>query len=192
MDKELKKKIRKLKKEKKWDELIVLLKVSLKAKIENPEQIQNELKKAQIKYVDEKMHSPIIKDLKGKKDLKSLFQIYHTLLAILPESKRIRKELQELRLQRSKEEIQKEKLYIKESKAKIEKLIQDKQYDSAIQASYEFLTQEIESQSFKTLLQKALKEREKGINEDLEKYFTKSDSLIESEYKQDSEKFIKI
>lgn len=147
---------------------------------------------AQAHYVDEKLHSQVVKELRQKKDYQTLHGVYEKLMGVFPEStqlkkllKKVEKELEEARLEERKE-------YFKQAEQKIKNLIKEDQLDAALQASYEILSYVPQNKHFINLRNKIEKKRVQKINKEAELYFDKVIPELKLEYKNNKKAFLVI
>ena len=142
--------------------------------------------------LNEKLDSEIVKELEKKGDYETLLRVYQKLLSVFPGSKHLHKLLKGVHDKIYKAQIQEREKYINESIVRINELIKEEKFDSAMQANYELLSYEPKNKKFLRLLKEIQKARNKGINKELTGYFDKIIPDLEKDFQANKEAFIQI
>lgn len=147
---------------------------------------------AKAHYVNEKLKSQILQQLIEKGDYDSLAKVYLKLLTIFPESKQLVKLLKNVREKIQANRKSELKIYYTNAAKKIEELMNEKNFEQAVAACHEILDSEPENKAFIKLLVRAEEGLDEQMNQALELYFKETNPVLESEYKEDKENFVRI
>lgn len=183
--------IKKLESAKNFDGMLV---AAQKAWAENPEDkgFRTRLHDAQAEYVNEKLESQLLTDLKKKGDWQGLLAIYEKLLSVFPESDRLQHLLKDVR-QRILDTQKKERtVYFKNAKLAIENMVLKGQLDDAEQACYEMLALDKTNKHFIHLLAHIQHVQDKEMDKLLTLYFQETVPELKSEYKAHKDQFIRV
>jgi len=158
----------------------------------NEDKIFGFLGDAQSHYVDEKLNSAVVKELEQKGDWKTLTAVYQKLLKVFPDSKKLHKLLKRVKSKIDKGQIGQQKDQFLALKSQITNLVKEGRLDDALQACYEFLSNNPENEEIIHLQEKIENKRNKQIDKDLTKYFKESNPKLKEEYRADKEAFITV
>ncbi len=147
---------------------------------------------AQAHYVDEKLHSDVVKQLEEKGDWKTLQAVYQKLLNVFPDSKKLHKLLKKIKKKIRKGQTAEEKAHYLEIKNRILELMKSKKLDDALNACYEVLSHDPEDEEFQALAEKIQSKLDKQVDKDLNTYFKTAVPELKEEYRSDKKAFIRV
>jgi hypothetical protein len=150
------------------------------------------LEDAQTHYVDEKLDSETVKELEEKEDWMTLQSVYQKLLNVFPESKKLHKLIEKAKTQIGQKQVDQNDELLDELKNRIVELMKAGQLDDALQACYEFLSNNPENEEIQRLKGKIEAKLNHKIDQDLSAYFKESNPKLRKEYKADKEAFVTV
>ncbi|MFT7184211.1 MAG: tetratricopeptide (TPR) repeat protein [Oceanicoccus sp.] len=183
--------LKKQKKEKDWDSMLVSSQEAIKV-LPNEKCFWRELHFAQSHYVDDKLSSDFVHDLEKKGDYESLLKVYHRLVSIFPESKKLQKRIKTATIAKDKQSSDEQKDIIDAAKKRIEELMKEGKYDDSLNACYEVLSHIPTHKACLKLKKKILNKREKNIDKELGPLSIESYNLVQLEYKENKKSIIKL
>ena len=183
--------IKKLKSEKDYDGMLAAAQKAVSV-FPNEKNIFGFLEDAQTHYIDEKLSSETVKELEQKGDYQTLKAVYQKLLNIFPESKKLRKLIKEAKAQIGQSEVKQNTEHYKELKARITELMKSGKLDDALQASYEFLSNNPDNEEILRLKAKIEAKLNHKIDQDLAKYFKEQSPKLKAEYEANSQDFVRV
>lgn len=188
---EILKELKRYKSEKNYDGMLSLAQYAV-MNFPEDSKIWDFLHFAQAHYVNEKLESQIVKQLEERKDWNALAQVYQKLLTIFPESHHLKKLLKKTHILIQKGHEAELRAFYENAGKKVEDLIETGDFESAIAACYEMLSQEPENKHFIRLLVRAQARLDDQMNRELEEYYKEVIPALRMEYKQHKEDFIRI
>ena len=186
------KKQKQLAKEKKWLEAIEVMEELLGVDRRN-ERARALIKADKIHYIDHELKSEVKKSLTKGEEYDKLYKFYQKLYILFPDHKRLKKEIKKTeKLILAKRRIDKSE-FIKTSLENTKKLLADKQFEKAIQASKEMLQfTDGESLKAKNLLKKATEANREDTDKKLSKKLPELVAKLKEEFKAKPKEFVKI
>lgn len=128
---------------------------------------------AQAHYVEEKLHSTILKELEQKKDYLTLHKVYKKLQEIFPESLELKTLLRKIEKQLKSAHNQERDQYIASAKIAIQSFLDAGKIDEALHACEELLAYAPYDVTVKSLFRKVMSLRNLELNQGMEGYFQK-------------------
>lgn len=183
--------LKKQKKEQNWDAMLV---TAQEAATKHPDvkAIWRHLHYAQVRYVDAKLDSDLVHQLEEQHDFDSLMKVYFRLLAVFPESKKLKKLMDSVKKEKSKMTMESQKHELAAAQKRIGLLTKEGRLEEALNSAYELMLYAPENKSYIRLKDRLLRKREKSINRELNAFFDKSIELVQNQYKSDKRSVIRI
>lgn len=187
----LKAEIKKQKKEKNWDAMLVTAQQAL-AQYPDVSAFKRAALVARSHYVDEKLSSSVVHDLEAKGAYDELMQIYSRLLMVFPESKKVKKRMEWARSHAGSQTLKLQNEALEEALTKARVFRQEGRLDEAIQASYEILAAIPDEKRALALNASLLKSRDRLINKEILDVFKRSHELVKQEYLSNKDAVLKL
>lgn len=156
------------------------------------DEVKGYLHDAQAHYVSEKLHSEVVKQLIEKDDFVTLYAVYQKLLAVFPESRKLKKLLHKVEKKVEYAHSHQQQIYLKDGKVKIHALMKEKKYDQALQACYELKTYAAKDKSLEALTLKVRAKRDTGIEKILVTFYKDAMPKLSKEYQANKKAFIRV
>jgi hypothetical protein len=183
--------IKELKKAKDWDQMLVVTKQALKD-FPGESKILNWLHYAQAHYVDQKLHSDVVKQLEEKQDYSTLYNVYLKLLGVFPESRQLKKLLKKVKSKIDQAHVDERQAYFDQAEATIKQFMGKQEYDKARNACYEIMSYDPENEHFMRLSARIERRFDRKLNTEMDAFYKEELPRLKDEYKADKIKFIKL
>ncbi len=152
---------------------------------------QDLLHEAQAYYVNEKLHSDVVRRLEAKEDWVSLAAVYQKLLTVFPESRELHVLLDKVRQKLERVAQLQNEAYRKDSETQIRQMIQMGHLDEAEQACYELLAQDLHNRSAQYLLAHVQHKIEREMDQAMEVFYKTHYGDLKLEYAKNKEAFVR-
>ncbi|QQR55070.1 hypothetical protein IPG41_00635 [Candidatus Peregrinibacteria bacterium] len=185
------KQIQVAKSQKNYDLMLLSAKEALNA-YPSDEDLKEALCDAQAYYVNEKLHSDLLKTLEEKEDWEGLQAIYLKLLSVFPSSEKLHHLLEKTRkkIERSAKEA-KENFYQK-AERQVKEMMQKGDLQGAENACYEILSSDPKQKKILKLLIKIQHRIDKDIEKALGFYYKNAVPSLEREYQAHQENYVRV
>ena len=156
------------------------------------EDILEALHDAQGYYVNSKLESELLKSLEDKEDWQALQAVYLKLLSVFPESKRLHKLLDKVRVKIEKTASKAKKEFYKNAEDQIESMIKEGHLEDAERACYEILSTNPEQSRIIALLAKVQHRIDTEIESALGLYYKTAVPSLKKEYAAHRDDYIRV
>lgn len=185
------KSIQEAKAKKDYDAMLVNAKSAMQA-YPSDDEFQELLHDAQGYYVNQKLESDLLESLEEKEDWQGLQAVYLKLLSVFPDSKKLHKLLEKVRIKIEKKAEKEKDQFYKKAEDQIREMINKKQYEDAESACYEILGLDPNNRTVICLLAKTQHKIDNQIESALSLYYKTAVPNLKKEYKAHREDYVRV